>query len=393
MASNTDLNLGSGGDKIATKEITLDGDTAKVQVIDIRHLTGTEGSYTANAVFFAEDAAHTSGDYGMQVFGVRTDTLAARAGSSGDYTPFLSDANGALYTVGYSEFADDSAFSVGGSRVTVMGGVFTSDSIDSGDAGALRVTATRHLMIEEQSTHLVADDAAYTVATNKVAVMGGVVTTDSADSGDAAAFRVTASRSLATVVTNSGGTIIDPQVDDAAFTAATGLVSVIAGIVTADSVDSGDAGAIGMTTTRYMHTQVKGIDAGTTLIGDVGISGARTSGGTTAFRSLDVDEQKVQVKATGGQLYWLHAMNLTNAKVYLKIYNAASASVTVGTTTPVFTFPIPTQGDTNGAGFTLAIPNGIAFSTGITLVGVTGVADNDTTGVGTNGLVVNGGYA
>jgi hypothetical protein len=376
MASNTLLNSGTGGDTIATKEVTLDGDTAKVQLMEVKHLTGSEGAYTANTVFFAEDAAHTSGDFGMQMLGVRTDTLAARAGASGDYTPFLSDANGALYTVGYSEFADDSAFSVGGSRVTVMGGVFTSDSIDSGDTGAIRLTATRHQMIEEQGTHLVADDAAYTVGTNKVAVMGGVVTTDSADSGDAAAFRVTATRSLVTAIANSSGTIIDPQVDDAAYTAGTSLVSVIGAISTSDSVDSGDAGALAMTLTRRLHVTPKADTAG---------------GAPSKHRNIDANAE-TEVKATAGQLYWVHCMNLTAAKAYLHLYDAAAASVTPGTTVPDFTFPIPTQGDTNGAGFALSFGAvGQQFGTGITYV-VTTTIDGSAGDPGTNGVFVNLGF-
>lgn len=138
---------------------------------------------------------------------------------------------------------------------------------------------------------------------------------------------------------------------------------------------------------------VTSISAGSNLIGDVGISGARTSGGTTIFRSLDLDETEEEIKATAGQVYWIHAMNMKASVVYLKFYNATAADVTVGTTTPVLTFPVPTLGDTNGAGFVLAVPNGIAFSTAITAAAVTGVADNSTTGPGANELILNCGYA
>ena len=75
----------------------------------------------------------------------------------------------------------------------------------------------------------------------------------------------------------------------------------------------------------------------------------------------------------------------------VKIYNATSG--TYGTGTPVLTFPIPTQGDSNGAGFTLTIPNGIAFGTGISIGAGTGVADNDTGAPGTNDVIVNIGFA
>jgi hypothetical protein len=138
---------------------------------------------------------------------------------------------------------------------------------------------------------------------------------------------------------------------------------------------------------------VTSISAGTNLIGDVGISGARTSGGTTLYKNIDVDESEDAVKASAGQVYWIHAMNLSATVKYLKIYNATVATVVVGTTVPDLTFPIPTQGDTNGAGFTLSIPNGIAFGTAITIAATTGIADADSGAPGANEVVVNLGYA
>jgi len=138
---------------------------------------------------------------------------------------------------------------------------------------------------------------------------------------------------------------------------------------------------------------VTSISSGANLIGDVGISGARTSGGTTLYKNIDVDESEDEVKGSAGQIYWIHAINLSSTVKYLKIYNAAAVSVTVGTTVPDITFPLPTQGDANGAGFTFTIPNGIAFSTGITIAATTGVADNDNGAPGANEVVVNIGYA
>ena len=116
-------------------------------------------------------------------------------------------------------------------------------------------------------------------------------------------------------------------------------------------------------------------------------------GGTTLYKNIDVDESEDQVKGTAGQVYWIHAVNLKATPLYLKFYNATAASVTVGTTVPDLTFPIPSQGDTNGAGFNLAIPNGIAFSTAITIACTTGVADNNSGAPGANECIVNLGYA
>lgn len=46
----------------------------------------------------AEDAAHSSGDEGIQMLGVRKDTAAALAGTDGDYQPPIYDASGRQWT-------------------------------------------------------------------------------------------------------------------------------------------------------------------------------------------------------------------------------------------------------------------------------------------------------
>jgi len=92
------------------------------------------------------------------------------------------------------------------------------------------------------------------------------------------------------------------------------------------------------------------------------------------------------VKASAGVLYSIHAINLNAAVRYLKFYNKASAP-TVGTDPTVLTFPIPAS--TTGAGFAIAMPNGIAFATGIALALTTGVSDSDTGTVAANDIIVN----
>jgi len=140
------------------------------------------------------------------------------------------------------------------------------------------------------------------------------------------------------------------------------------------------------------HVNVDIIAAGANLIGDVGI-GVRTSGGCTPYKNIDVDESEDEVKGSAGQLYWIHAMNTTAAVIYLKVYNNTAAGVTVGTTVPDLTFPLPTQGDTNGAGFTISFSTPIAMGTGITIACTGALADNDATAVGANACVINLGYA
>lgn len=114
---------------------------------------------------------------------------------------------------------------------------------------------------------------------------------------------------------------------------------------------------------------------------------------SSLFRSIDLDESEEEVKATAAKVYWVHAINMTAATLYLKFYNATAASVTVGTTTPVLTFPIPTQGDTNGAGFAFSFGGfGADFSTALTVACTTGLADADTGAPAANACIVNIGY-
>lgn len=175
---------------------------------------------------------------------------------------------------------------------------------------------------------------------------------------------------------------------------ATGRLKVDALIdLGADIIDLTTRNALAVGIVDGNGNQITSIPAGTNLIGNVGISGARTTGGTTPYKNLDVDESEDEVKGTAGQVYWIHAINLTAAPLYLKFYNATAGDVTVGTTTPVLTFPVPANADSDGAGFNISIPNGIAFSTAITIAATTGFADNDTGAPGANNLIVNLGYA
>ena len=70
---------------------------------------------------------------------------------------------------------------------------------------------------------------------------------------------------------------------------------------------------------------------------------------------------ETEVKATPGTLYGIIAVNVDTSAYYLQLYNATAANVTVGTTTPVMTVPLPASG---GVAFPIDI--GILFSTAIT---------------------------
>ncbi len=114
------------------------------------------------------------------------------------------------------------------------------------------------------------------------------------------------------------------------------------------------------------------------------------SGGLDIFRSLDIDETEEAVKATAGQLYGYYFANLATAARYLKFYDDTVATVVVGSTTPVLTFPLPaiSSGGVIVAGH-VEFTNGINFATAITVACTTGLADADTGAPAANDVVIN----
>lgn len=133
------------------------------------------------------------------------------------------------------------------------------------------------------------------------------------------------------------------------------------------------------------------IAAGTNLIGKVNLAAAAT-GGSTPGRNVDVDESEDAISASPGTLYWIYAINTTNAMLWLKLYDDTVANVTVGSTTPVLTLGIPGNNDTDGAGSSSPIAVGLAFANACTVACTTGFADADTGAPATNAMVVSWGY-
>lgn len=162
--------------------------------------------------------------------------------------------------------------------------------------------------------------------------------------------------------------------DDAAFTVGTTRVmpvGLLADETATDSVDEGDAGIPRMTLDRKQIV--------TPL--------AHTNGGGTAAKLVSAaSTNATSLKASAGQVYMISAFNINAAVRYLKLYNKASAP-TVGTDTPVQVYAIP--GAATGGGFTLSIPVGMEFTTGIAYALTTGITDADTGAVAASELLVN----
>jgi hypothetical protein len=103
---------------------------------------------------------------------------------------------------------------------------------------------------------------------------------------------------------------------------------------------------------------------------------------TTNFLNSAATTNGTVIKSTAGTLWSIMVSNIGAAKIYVKLYN--SATVTVGTTTPVLTVAVPSA-DVARLSFG---SNGIRFATGICLAITANPADSDTTAVAANEIKV-----
>lgn len=119
---------------------------------------------------------------------------------------------------------------------------------------------------------------------------------------------------------------------------------------------------------------------------------AATTGGSAISAGNNIvanNTTAVVVKASAGTLYGVQLGGIGSVPVYLKIYNAASA--TCGTGTPIKRLIIPVNSTAaNGAGSNITFgPQGAAFGTGITYCVTVGIADADTTAPAASSYLVN----
>lgn len=107
---------------------------------------------------------------------------------------------------------------------------------------------------------------------------------------------------------------------------------------------------------------VTSIAAGANLIGDVGIqpraaNGLSTMNASSGDGATALTNGAQVIKASAGLLYGWVITNPNVADAFVQFYNTAAASVTVGTTNPLFTIRVPALVMTN-----ILNPLGITFS-------------------------------
>jgi hypothetical protein len=98
VADNFPQTAGSGRN-VATDQVTYSGDTADVQLVRVVNTSGAEGSrvVTDKSVFQTEDTAHSDGDLGVLMMGVRNHNTGSTA--DGDYSAISVDSTGNMNTL------------------------------------------------------------------------------------------------------------------------------------------------------------------------------------------------------------------------------------------------------------------------------------------------------
>ena len=179
MADNVSVKDGGGSTvAAATDELADSSQSPKISL-----LRG-DASVTpiSPATAYAEDAVHTSGDFGTMALSVRRDSPSASA-ANGDYATINTDANGRLYTAGADagDVAHDAADS--GNPVKVGGQARTTNPTAVADA---------------DRANFITDKLGKQVVVNSIRDLKGVQKTT-----------ITASTSETTIVTAVASTFLD----------------------------------------------------------------------------------------------------------------------------------------------------------------------------------------
>jgi hypothetical protein len=391
---------------------------------------------------FAEDAAHTSSDTGVQVLAVRNDTPGtALTSTNGDYASLtVSSLNGLWVTnvdeaasgsltatsqaVTYSALAGKSTVGVQitGTFVatvtfeaTIDGTNWTAINAVTNQTGALVTTATATGLWQIDVAGYIgfrvrcsAFTSGTVVVTCRAGVGDSVFSLDSPlPAGTNVIGALSANQSVnvaqingVTPLMGSGATgtgshrvtiATDGQgqlVDNAAFTDGTTRVDVAGFILdetAGTALTENDVAAARIDSKRALvfvqeDATTRGQRSSVNANGGAGVTlVTTTTGGPSLARvAAAASTNATSTKASAGQLYGYALYNNTAAAKFFKFYNKAS-SPTVGTDTPVFTVIIPASSGAN-----IEWSTGIPFATGIAYAITNLVADSDTTAVAAN---------
>lgn len=261
----------------------------------------------------------------------------------------------------------------------LIGGVFNTvaPTLTNGQQAAAQFDSSGNLKVNiiagaGSGGTAVADEATFTQGTTSFTPIGGTYNTSiiNLTSGQAGAVQLSNDRKLLTKAQVWDGT-------NAVTIKAGGSGSASNSTDAAIVVTVRDANANGQATMANSAPVVIASDQSAVKVSPQAVA---TGGATPAHYLSAASTNATSTKVSAGTLYGFTAINTTATVYYLKFYNKASAP-TVGTDTPVLTYPVPAS--TSGAGLHISYPVGVAFGTGIAWALTGAAADADTTSAAT----------
>lgn len=279
----------------------------------------------------------------------------------------LSDGAAAISTLpvsftGSTDVATQTTLAALNTKVTAVNTgavVVASGAITETNSGAIKTSVELiddTVFTDDTSTHA-------TGTTKGLGIMAVAAPTDAAvDANDIGMVAMTTARALKHDLTTIAGTAAVSGSGTATGALrvelannGTGVVGLNAGtnaigkLAANSGVDIGDV-------------DVTSIAAGTNKIGQVSVA-PQTANGLSVFNGTSSDggtaltSTAQVIKASAGQVYGWYVYNPNATAQFVQLYNTAAASVTVGTTNPLFMLTIPATSAAN-----VEFTNGITFS-------------------------------
>jgi len=376
MSDNTLLNPGTGGDRIATDEVTHSGDTAQVQLVRVVSVSGAEGSKTVSgadhlaaiaSTIGNSNAVYVSGSPGQIILARRRDTDSSPA-ADGDLTVLNIDDEGRLKVA-----------SKPANYATVTGNVTSASS-------TVPINAERFSNLMVHCTG--------TFAGANCTFEGSL---NSTNGTDGAWFSVQAIRSNANTIETSTGVLgAAPayawelsvnalkwfRIRATAWTSGTQVWTLVPGTYATEPIPGAQiSGTQPVSGTVTANIGTGSLAAGTNLFGDVGLQvRANATGAASIHHIVSAATTNVaQIKATAGRVYGYCLSNTTASWRYVKLHNVASATAGAAV---ALTIGLPPNGKAE-----CYMGQGIGFATAISRSIVTGAADTDTTVTGVADVV------
>lgn len=196
---------------------------------------------------------------------------------------------------------------------------------------------------------------------------------------------ITTGTGLPALTGGGGGTGGGGAITAAASSYAAGAFSAGAGVdgwdltqgAKGDSAYAGSGSASMVAILKGLYAAVSGpipTQAGTVIIGGVGIdqttagttngvvNKAAAVGGSTPSLAAALSTTVTAIKASAGSLYLVQCYNPNATVAYAQVFNIASGSVTLGTSTPLLSVPIPATSNGGFAMSTVPVAFGTAMS-------------------------------